>query len=79
MLRDSLTSAMSTASNHFIDEIYNIVELAKLDFRRHFKRRGNGINRQTLLANDEMVVSLLSSIGNSGLVLMILRSRLSWR
>ena len=74
MLMDSLTSAdVNGLKVSFIDEIYNIVGIGKtLISAGILSEEGMASIGQTLLANDEMVVSLLSSIGNSGLVLMIL-------
>lgn len=74
MLMDSLTSAdVNGLKVSFIDEIYNIVGIGKtLISAGILSEDGMASIGQTLLANDEMVVSLLSSIGNSGLVLMIL-------
>ncbi len=74
MLMDSLTSAdVNGLKVSFIDELYNIVGIGKtLVSAGILSEEGMASIGQTLLANDEMVVSLLSSIGNSGLVLMLL-------
>ena len=74
MLMDSLTSAdVNGLKVSFIDEIYNIVGIGKtLVSAGILSEEGIASIGQTLLTNQEMVTSLLSSIGNSGLVLMIL-------
>ncbi|MFA7020160.1 MAG: hypothetical protein WC215_01185, partial [Bacilli bacterium] len=74
MLMDSLTSAdVNGLKVSFIDEIYNLVGIGKtLTSAGIFSEDGMSSIGQTILANDEMVVSLLSSIGNSGLVLMLI-------
>lgn len=74
MLMDSLTSAdVGGIKISFIDELYNIIGIGKtLTSAGLLSGEGMEGLGTTLLANDEIVVSLLSSIGNSGLVLMLI-------
>lgn len=74
MLMDSLTSAdINGIKVSFIDELYNIVGIGKtLTSAGIFSEGGMDSIGSTLLANNEMVVSLLSAVGNSGLVLILI-------
>ncbi|MFA5421190.1 MAG: hypothetical protein WC344_00140 [Bacilli bacterium] len=74
MLMDSLTSAdVNGIKVSLIDEIYNIVGIGKtLTSAGILSEDGMSQIGRTLLTNDELVVSLISSVGNSGLVLMLI-------
>lgn len=74
MLMDSLTSAdVDGIKVSLIDELYNVVGIGKtLTSAGILSGAGFDTIGATLLTNDQLVVSLLSSIGNSGLVLMLL-------
>ncbi|NCA97272.1 MAG: hypothetical protein EOM77_03720, partial [Bacteroidia bacterium] len=74
MLMDSLTSAdINGIKVSFIDELYNIVGIGKtLTSAGIFSEGGMDSIGMTLLTNNKMVVSLLSALGNSGLVLMLI-------
>lgn len=74
MLMDSLTSAdVDGIKVSFIDELYNVIGIGKtITSAGIFSEGGFDSIGSTLLVNDQLVVSLLSSIGNSGLVLMLI-------
>ncbi|MFA5481589.1 MAG: hypothetical protein WC282_04335, partial [Bacilli bacterium] len=73
-LMDSLTSVdVDGVKASFIDELYNLVGIGKtLTSAGIFEEGAMEKIGQTILMNEDMTVSLLSSIGNSGLVLMLL-------